>query len=160
MVQSIKNRSEYTYPCRICGFENLHTKMPQTDVPVTEIGDYGTNATPTPTSYSDTMYIATSVNFVAASGSVPAKLTDDNLKFADKHFKSNAPISITTTSGTNDGSYTIAAFGVSRGELLLVSTDSLTDEDAATAGEVTINRLIYSPSVTRGCPFCGSLNSK
>jgi hypothetical protein len=64
------------------------------------------------------------------------------------------------TSGTNDGDYTIADRGVSRGTILLDDDDSLTTESAATAGEVTISKNIYEPNITSGCPHCGSLNSK
>jgi len=156
-----KNRSEYTYRCKICGFENLHTKMPQTDVPVTELGDYGSDGTPVSTTeYARTIYTATSVGFVAASGSVPAYLTDSQYRFGDKHFQSGSSISISTDSGTNDGDYTIGARAVSRGQILLISTDSLTTENAATAGSVVISKIIIQPSITRGCPFCGSLNSR
>lgn len=38
MVASIKNRGDYTYRCRICSFENLHAKMPQSSLPVTKLG--------------------------------------------------------------------------------------------------------------------------
>jgi len=189
MVLAIKKRSEFTYRCQICGYENLHTKMDQSVLPVTLFGRQGdtqeTTATPLELeaggfldlegggqlllessitvkqgyeTYADTMYTATSISFIAAAGSVPAKLSDANLKFADKHIMSNMSITITTGSGTNDGSYTIADRGVTRGEISV--TPDLTTEDAATAGEVTIKRIIYQPNVINGCPFCGSLNSR
>ena len=160
MTERVKKREEYTYRCRICGFENLHTRMPQSAVPVTKLGDYGDNATPTPTTYADTVYSATSIGFVAAAGDDPAYLTDSQFGFADNHIQSNWSIQVTTTSGTNDGSYTIADRGVSRDKILLSDDDSLTTEAAATAGTVTIKKVIGKPNVTAGCPFCGSLNSK
>ena len=110
--------------------------------------------------YVTAMYTATSIAFVAVNGSVPAKLTDASLRFADQHIQSNMFIQIVTTSGTNDGNYTIADRGVSRGELLLGSSYDLTDESAATAGSVIIKRILFQPNVTTGCPFCGSLNSR
>ena len=67
-------------------------------------------------------------------------------------------IRIATTSGTNDGDYGILELGLAAGEIL--TDGSLTTESAATAGEVTISRLVYKPVVGRGCGFCGSLNSK
>ena len=140
--------------------ECVSKKMQQSADPVTKTGNYGDNATPTPTSYSDDVYTATTVSFTAESGSDPAYLTDSALRFADNHIQSNWSITIETTSGTNDGTYTIADRGVSRGTILLDDDDSLTTETAATAGEVTISKNIYVPSITTGCSFCGSLNSK
>jgi len=140
--------------------ECVSKKMLQSADPVTKTGNYGDNATPTPTTYSDDVYTATTVSFTAAAGDDPAYLTDSALAFADNHIMSNWSIEIETTSGTNDGTFTIADRGVSRGTILLSSTDSLTTESAATAGEVTISKNIYVPNVTTGCGFCGSLNSK
>jgi hypothetical protein len=90
----------------------------------------------------------------------PIALVDSAKLFGDKHFSGGTPIRISTTSGTNDGDYTIAERGVTGGEILLSSSNSLTTEDSATAGEVTISRLIYKPNVTTGCPNCGSLHSR
>lgn len=140
--------------------EDVSKKMAQSNYPVTKLGNYGDNATPTPTAYEDTIYTASTISFVAASGSDPAYLSDYDMKFADSHFQTGSSIVVTTESGTNDGTYTIADRGVSRGTILLDEDDSLTDEDAATAGEVTISKVIYEPNVTSGCPLCGSLNSK
>lgn len=112
------------------------------------------------TAYSDPMYTATSIGFVAASGSVPAYLTDDQYRFGDQHIQSNMTIAIAATSGTNDGDYTIADRGVSRGQILLAPSNSLTTESAATAGSVVISKIIFKPNITTGCPFCGSMNSK
>lgn len=159
-MKRVRKRTEDTYRCKICGFENVKKKMLQSNVNVTKLGNYGDNATPTPASYSDTVYTATTVSFTAASGDDPAYLSDSALGFADNHIRSSHAIAITTTSGTNDGSYTTAARGVSRGTITLSADDSLTTENAATAGTVTIKRVIYEPNVTTGCPFCGSLNSK
>jgi hypothetical protein len=160
LVARVPDRKESTYRCQVCNMECVSKKMAQSSVPVTKTGNYGDNATPTPTTYSDTVYTATSISFTAESGSDPAYLTDTNFGFADNHIQSNWSIAITTTSGTNDGSYTIADRGVSRGTILLSSTDSLTTENAATAGTVVIKRVIYKPNITSGCPFCGSLNSQ
>lgn len=100
------------------------------------------------------------ISFAAASGTTPAKINDSANKFVAKKFQSEQPISIVTDSGTNDGTYTIAARGVSPGTLTLSSDDSLTTESAATAGSITISDVTYKPNVTRGCPFCGSMDSK
>lgn len=140
--------------------EDVSKKMAQSNYPVTKLGNYGDNATPTPTAYEDTIYTASTISFIAASGSDPAYLSDYDMKFADSHFQTGSSIVVTTDSGTNDGTYTIADRGVSRDKLLLSDDDSLTDEAAATAGSVVIARSIYKPNVTTGCPFCGSLNSK
>ena len=299
--------------------ECVSKKMLQSSDPVTKTGNYGDNATPTPTTYSDDVYTASTVSFTAESGDDPAYLSDSAYGFADNHIQSNwsieietigtelitdgefelwtsgvldnwdstvtanrstvkevtggvsskscvqltvgsyegtsgtgdghmnqSPITVTaeesytlrgyyrnasgstalyrlhdnsnaeridagvTTyefhrlddsevwtsfsyefdapagctsvmislgaeeigdvvyfdnislakSGTNDGTYTIADRGVSRGTILLDEDDSLTTENAATAGEVTISKIIYQPNVTTGCPFCGSLNSR
>ena len=156
----VPDRIESTYRCQVCGMECVSKKMAQSADPVTKSGNYGDNATPTPTAYTDEYYSAITVSFTAESGSDPAYLSDSALGFSDNHIQSNWGITIATTSGTNDGTYTIADRGVSRGTILLVSTDSLTTEDAATAGTVTIDKNIYKPNVTTGCSFCGSLNSK
>ena len=156
----VPDRKESTYRCQVCGMECVSKKMLQSVDPVTKTGNYGDNATPTPTTYSDDVYTATTVSFTAAAGDDPAYLTDSALAFADNHIMSNWSIEIETTSGTNDGTFTIADRGVSRGTILLDEDDSLTTEDAATAGEVTISKVIYVPNVTTGCGFCGSLNSK
>jgi hypothetical protein len=140
--------------------ECVKKKMAQSNVPVTKTGGYGDNAVPTPTAYSDEIYTATTVSFTAESGDDPAYLSDSAVGFADNHIQSNWSIGIATDSETNDGTYTIADRGVSRGTILLDSSDSLTTESAATAGEVTISKNIYEPNPTTGCPFCGSLNSK
>jgi hypothetical protein len=140
--------------------ECVSKKMEQSADPVTKSGHYGDNAVPTPVAYSDDVYTATTVSFTAESGDDPAYLTDSALAFADNHIQCNWSIAIATTSETNDGTYTIADRGVSRGTILLSSTDSLTTESAATAGEVTISKNIYEPIVTTGCSLCGSLNSK
>jgi hypothetical protein len=156
-----KNREQYVYKCKYCGFENRKKAISGSSVPITSKGDYGSNATPTPIAFVDEMYEATTISFVAATTSVPAKLQDSACLFVDKLFRTEMPIRISTTSGTNDGDYTIASGGVSRNEILLNSTDSLTTEDAATAGTVTISYVTYQPSTSlSGCPLCGSLDSK
>jgi len=110
--------------------------------------------------YNSAIYTATSIAFFAASGDDPAYLTDSQFRFGDQHIQSNTMIAIATTSGLNDTNYTIADRGVSRGEILLSSTDSLTTETAADAGTVIISKTIIKPNITNGCPFCGSLNSR
>jgi hypothetical protein len=105
------------------------------------------------------MYEATTIAFVAAAGTDPAYLTDSLYLFGEKHFKTGMTIRVETTSGTNDGDYTIGTRGVTRGKIELASTDSLTTETAATAGTVTISQVLYQPNVTSGCSLCGSLNS-
>jgi hypothetical protein len=156
----VPDRSESTYRCQVCNMECVSKNMEQSSNPVTKSGNYGDNATPTPTTYSDTVYTASTISFTAAAGDDPAYLSDSMLGFADNHIQSNWTIAVTATSGTNDDSYTIADRGVSRGTILLDDDDSLTTETAATAGEVIIKKVIYEPNITSGCPFCGSLNSK
>jgi hypothetical protein len=129
-------------------------------VPVTKLGNYGNNAVPTPTEYEDEMYETATVSFTAASGDDAAYLTDSANQFREKRFTQGMTIKVETTSGTNDGNYTIADRGVSKSTILLSSSDSLTTETAATAGTVTISRIIYEPHITTGCPFCGSLHSR
>jgi hypothetical protein len=140
--------------------ECVSKKMWQSNLSVTKLGNYGDNATPTPATYTHSVYTASTISFTAAAGSDPAYLSDYDLAFADNRIQSNWNIQIASTSGTNDGSYTIADRGVSRGTILLISTDSLSTESAATAGTVTISRVIYKPNITSGCAFCGSMNSK
>jgi hypothetical protein len=153
-------RSYYTYKCQVCGFECRSKHIGTSDVPITKTGSYGTNATPTSEEFADEMYETTTISFTAETATDPAYLTDSEQRFGDKLFKGGMPIRIETTSGTNDGDYTIAAGGVSREKILLSDSDSLTTETAATAGTVTISQVNYQPSVTSGCPLCGSLNSR
>ncbi len=150
---------QYIYRCNFCNHVCFKRVTPSGQSP-TKTGDYGDSAVPTPSAYVDEQYVATSIGFVAASGSTPAYLTDSRAKFGAKYFEASSSIRIATGSGTNDGDFTIHDRGVSRDKILLSSTDSLTTENAATAGEVTISRLIKQPNITTGCPFCGSLNSK
>lgn len=168
MVEQAPKREEYTYRCKYCGFENFKKAMPgrvgaeaSASVRVTRTGNYGNNATPTPAELEEEMYSATSLSFTAASGSTPAYITDSESRFWEKRIGHvTSKIRIETTSGTNDGDYTIADNGVLKGQILLSDDDSLTTEDAATAGTVVISRLLYQPSITTGCPLCGSLNSR
>ena len=156
----VENRDYYVYHCKICGMECVKIRNPESSVPVTKLGNYGDNATPTPSQLAEILYTASTISFTIESGDDPAKISDSASKFTDSRFLSEMNIRIATTSGTNDGDYSIAARGVSKGEIRLSSDDSLTTENAATAGEVSISRLLYEPSVTTGCSFCGSLNSK
>ena len=159
-MENVPKISELTYRCKHCGFLCTKKTVPELTRIKTKTGNYGTNGTPTPTVFYDEQYTATTLSFVASTGDTSAKINDSANKFADKNFRSEQPIKIETTSGTNDGTYTIAARGVSRGTLTLCDDDSLTTENAATAGEVTISDVTYEPSITTGCPMCGSLNSK
>ena len=159
-MDRIPKLSELTYRCKVCNWLCTKKRLPELTKVKTKTGNYGSMGTPTPTVWYDEQYVATTLSFVAETSSTPAELTDSANKFADKNFRSEQPIKIETGSGTNDGTYTIAARGVSRGTLTLSSSDSLTTENAATAGEVTISDVTYEPNVTTGCPFCGSLNSK
>jgi len=170
--------------------ENLHTSMPQTNLPVTTVTKSGVEATQLiPLTLSDgsdltlsdgttlyletgitidrgyatfttEMYTATSISFTAATADVAAKISDSAFRFGDQHISSNMYISISTGSSTNDGNYTIADRGVSRGEILLTSSDSLTTEDAATAGSVVISQILFKPNITTGCPLCGCGDSR
>lgn len=148
----------YTYRCQYCGFECVGKTTPSGLAP-TKLGNYGSEATPTPADLVSELYVASTISFIAESGSTPAKISDTR-NFVDTIIPCGGSIRIATGSGTNDGDYTIANRGLSQGQILLSSTDSLTTENAATAGEVTISRLIKQPNITRGCAFCGSLNSK
>lgn len=159
-MQTVPTIDSLTYRCKYCGFLCTKKTDPSLSRTKTKLGSYGDSTTPTLTAWYDEQYTATTLSFVAASGSIPAKINDSANKFAAKCFRSEQPIKVETDSGTNDGTYTIAARGVSRGTLTLSSSDSLTTEDAATAGTVVISAVVYKPNVTTGCPFCGSLDSK
>lgn len=159
-MQSVPTLDSLTYRCKVCDWLCTKKHVPELTRVKTKTGNYGSNATPTPSAWYDEQYVATTLSFVAETSSTPAKINDSANNFADKHFGSEQPIKIETGSGTNDGTYTIAARGVSRGTLTLSSSDSLTTENAATAGEVTISDVTYEPNVTTGCPMCGSLDSK
>lgn len=159
-MSSVPKLSELTYRCKVCGWLCTKKRVPELTRVKTKTGNYGDNATPTPSAWNDEQYSATTLSFVAETSDAPAKINDSANRFADKHFRSEQPIVIETTSGTNDGTYTIAARGVSRGTLSLSADDSLTTEAAATAGTVTISSATYKPNVTTGCPLCGSLNSQ
>ena len=154
-------RTRFKYRCRVCGWECTKEHIPGTTSPVTKVGDYGSAGTPAGETFADELYVAATIGFVAIAGTAPAYLTDSAARFGEKQFKSEMLIRIVTSSGTNDGDYTIAARGVSRGEITLKSTDVLTTETAATAGTVTISRVIYKPNQSAGgCPSCHSLNSR
>lgn len=159
-MKRVPSIDELTYRCKYCGFLCTKKTDPNLSRTKTKTGSYGSNATPQPSAWHDEQYEATTIRFAAASGDTPAKIYDSANRFTDRLFRSEQPIKIETTSGTNDGTYTIAARGVSRGTLTLDSSDSLTTEAAGTAGTVTISAVTYEPNITTGCPLCGSLNSK
>lgn len=149
------DRDNVAYKCQICGFENVTERINGRNPTV--IGDYGSNATPTPTTYDDEMYQSDTITFIYTPLISPLKrIVDSNQSFRDKHIMDHWTLVISTDSGINDGTYTVTSGGVSRGEILV--EESLTDE--ATPGTVTISRRIYQPNITTGCPFCGSKNSK
>jgi hypothetical protein len=159
-MKRVPKTTEFLYRCKHCGYACASKAIKEWGRSKTKQGNYGSNATPTPTAWYDEQYSATTISFAAVAGDTPAKINDSANLFAAKHFRSEQPIKIATTSGTNDGFFTIAARGVSRGTLTLNSNDSLTTEAAATAGTVTISAVTYQPNVGTGCPFCGSLNSR
>lgn len=156
----VPDLSEYTYRCKHCNTLCVSRKIPGWSRGITKRGNYGNNTTPEPQTYYDEIYEASTISFTAASGDDPAYLSDSAKHFADNHIRPNMTIKIETTSTTNDGTYTIAARGVTGSTILLSSGDSLTTETSAVAGTVTISVRAYKSNVTTGCPFCGSLNSK
>ena len=146
----IKDRE--VYRCNYCGFECRTQKSP-TGLSATKIGNYGDNCTPPYTAYAEEYLVASTISFT----STPS-IADSASGFKDCGLRPGYTIRIATTSGTNDGDYTILELGLAAGEIL--TDGSLTTESAATAGEVTISRLVYKPVIGRGCGNCGSLNSK
>jgi len=159
-MDRVPELTEYTYRCQYCGMECVKKAMPWSGLGPTKLGNYGGNATPTPTTYVEEMYETGSISFTAESGDDAAYLSDSKCLFGENLLRGGMAIRIATDSGTNDGDYTVAVRGLSRCTLTLSDDDSLTTEDAATAGTVTISRIIYQPNVGTGCGFCGSLNSK
>ncbi len=169
-MQSLPRIKDLTYPCRHCGFTCVKkTRVSYNSEPwgigrgVTKTGNYGNNATPAPAQFDHgaAAYTASTISFSAATDSSPAKILDSQNQLADKGFLPGMTVVVATESGTNDGIYTLAERGgISRSALSLSSSDSLTDEDAATAGEVSLTIRSYEPKITTGCPFCGSLNSR
>lgn len=163
----VPDKSAFFYKCKNCGFTNVKRKtVPYHPDPLgisrgaTLLGNYS-EATPTPASYDEEIYSAVSISFTASSGDTPAKIWDSNYLLADKGFCAGNTIVIATESGTNDGAYTLSgASGITSASLSLISGDDLTTEDASTAGTVTISIRWYKPSITTGCPFCGTLNSR
>jgi predicted RNA-binding Zn-ribbon protein involved in translation (DUF1610 family) len=165
MVQVAENliakpMSHYEFRCSVCGFLIRDKQIPGSSVPVANMKGFGTNVTPPPITFTDEMYAANTIAFAASSGSTPARLTDSVLLFRDKLFTEGMTIRVATNSGTNDGDYIIADRGVSRGEILLSDSDSLTTESAATAGRVTISKVSWKPNRTFGCPSCGNWASR
>jgi hypothetical protein len=63
-------------------------------------------------------------------------ISDSASNFVSDGFIAGQTINVSTNSGTNDGQYTISA--VAAGKLTLSASDSLSDEDASTAGATTI----------------------
>lgn len=155
-----KRLGNLTYRCQYCGHECVEKTGLPSGLSPTKRGSYGAACTPTPAEYEEELYEASTISFTAATSTEAAQISDSALQFLEKHIISEMVISIETDSGTNDGTYTIASRGVTRSTISLSSSDDVTTESAATAGTVTINRVIYSPNVTGGCGFCGSLNSR
>jgi hypothetical protein len=157
-IQIAKDRTYYTGRCIICGWEVRNKKISYSNVPITKTGNYGSNATPQPVTFADEMYVATTISFVDASSPDAAYMADSAYLIGDKGFHTGMTIRVETTEGTNDGDFTISS--VTRGEILLTSSARLTTQSAATAGTVTISRVIWKPNITSFCPFCGSGNHK
>jgi hypothetical protein len=151
-----KDRGFYVGRCSYCGFEVRTQKISGSSVPITKTGSYQSAATPTPIEFIDEMYIASTISFVAASGSTSAYLSDSAKLFSDKQFTHGMTLRVRTTSTTNDGDYTIST--VTAGEISI--TSDLTTESSSTAGTVTLSRVMYQPNITSGCSFCGTLNYK
>ena len=174
----------YTYRCHYCGQECVKRSGLPSGLPITKIGDYGANATPTPTAYNSLMYSANTISFTAASGTTPAMINDSSYQFANHHFAGDMTIAVVTqgssplpsafqvnafqgnafqvsTAGSNinDGTYTIASKGATMGSLYLSTADILTTQSASNAGLVKIYRVLYYVNQHSGCPFCGSLAS-
>lgn len=147
-----------TYRCKHCGQECVKKIGLASGLSPTKKGNYGANCTPTPEAYNDLMYTASTISFTAATDDYPAYINDAAAMFSEKHFTTEMVIAVVTSSGTNDGTFTIASRGVAPGVLSLSSSDDVTTEDASTAGEVSLYRVIYQPNVGTGCGFCGSLN--
>jgi len=160
-----QQRAYYTYRCKYCGSECFKKSgLPSGQSP-TKLGNYGSAAVPAPTNYDEEMYESTTISFTAETATDVAYISDSACKFADKHFTPGMTLVVETDSGTNDGTYTINtdkdyAGMVTASVIYLSDSDSLTTENAATAGTVTISRRIKEPSVGSGCSFCGSLASK
>jgi len=150
----------FTYRCKNCGQECVEKSGLPSGLPTTKKGNYGSSGTPTPSAYNDILYTASTISFTAATATEPAMINDSALMFAEKHFTTEMVVKIVTGSGTNDKTVTIASRGVAPGVLSLSSSDTLSTESAATAGEVSLYRVIYQPNVSGGCGFCGSLNSR
>jgi hypothetical protein len=151
-----KERGFYVGRCAFCGFEVRTKKISGSSVPITKTGSYQSAATPTPVEFIDEMYVASTVSFVAESGSTSAYLSDSAKLFSDKQFTHGMTLRVRTTSTTNDGDYTIST--VTAGEIVLTGT--LSTESSSTAGTVTLSRVLYQPQATSGCPLCASLNYK
>jgi hypothetical protein len=159
--------SELTYPCRVCGMTCIKAKsIPANPTQwgisrgITQTGSYA-EGTPPPTTFDLEVYETATISFSAETDTAPAKIADSECRLADKGFVPGEAIVISTESGTNDGTYTLAERGaISRASLALATGSTLSDEDAATAGTVTISVRTYKPNVTTGCSFCGSLNSR
>ena len=153
MKHSLK---EYNYRCKYCGTWCTKKRLPQDSHGETQRGDYGDNATPTPSQLVDEVYESDTISF---RNETPASISDSLKDFGGRQLHEGTVIRIVSISGRNDGDYTIRDRGVSMGRILLSDEDSLTTETAEATGTVTISRLVYQPSTGRGCPLCGTLNS-
>lgn len=83
---------------------------------------------------------------IAFVNSNPDTITDSGSGFVTAGFKVGQIINIVTGSGTNDGTYTIAA--VAAGTLTLIAADTLTTENAATAGTVSLVASGIQPKIS------------
>lgn len=84
-----------------------------------------------------------SLTTIAFVNSNPDTITDSASGFLTAGFEPGQIIIVTTTSGTNDGVYTIAS--VAAGTITLIAADSLTTENAATAGTVAMSAGAIQP---------------
>lgn len=164
-MKTVPTRASLTYRCPTCGFECVRKVGLASGLPVTKIGNYGASGGPLPTTYeiSDVHeYTVPAGNnaFVAASGSDLAYLYDPTQQVSLRRIIGGETITVSTTSGTNDGTYVLDEKGVALDKLLLASGYDFTTEDGGAAGTITLGVVSYKPNVTTGCPFCGSLNTR
>lgn len=87
--------------------------------------------------------VSVSETTIAFVDSNPDTITDSGSGFVTAGFKIGQIIIVTTTSGTNDGVYTIAS--VTAGTITLIAANALTAENAATAGTVAIIASAIQP---------------
>lgn len=167
MMERVPVESELTRRCRVCNFPIILKKQISANPTpwgvargITPRGSYQSDTVPTPESFNVELCESDTISFSAASGDTPAKILDSAKRLADLCLKPGDTIIISHTEGSNNGTYALAERGgVTSGELSLASGYNLTTQAVAAAGTVTISVRRFKPSVSTGCPFCGSLNS-